>query len=156
MNAALRLDTTAIEMLAGMSMSGAPDLLPTIISMFLETTPGILETLRECSDTGDLRTLQRASHDLKSTSATLGAQMMASRCARLEAIGRAGLASETTVVIREIIEEFEAVRPMLAALLPTVASSGEHGPLIMPRENVDGTRGLALIGAFETEGCPSG
>lgn len=160
MNAALRLDTTAIEMLAGMSMSGAPDLLPTIISMFLETTPGILATLREASDTGDLRTLQRASHDLKSTSATLGAQMMASRCARLEAIGRAGLASETAVVIREIIEEFEAVRPMLVALLPTVSSSagpsGEHAPPKMARENVDGTRGLALIGAFQTEGCPSG
>ena len=119
MSAAVRLDHTAIEMLAEMAMDGAPDLVPAVISIFLETTPAILETLEKSVASGDLRALQRASHDLKSSSATLGARLMSVRCARLEAIGRAGLASETKEAVAGIIAEFEAVRPMLAAFLPS-------------------------------------
>lgn len=128
MSTALRLDPAALETLAGMTLSGAPDLLPTIVTMFLESTPAVLDTLRQKAAAGDLRSLQRASHDLKSSSATLGAGLMAARCARLEAIGRAGLASETASAVDEIVAEFSAVRPMLAALLTDgPAIKGEIG-----------------------------
>ena len=121
MSAAVRLDHSAIEMLAEMAMDGAPDLVPAVISIFLETTPAILERLEQSVLSGDLRTLQRASHDLKSSSATLGARLMSVRCARLEAIGRSGLASETKEAVAGIIAEFHAVRPMLEAFLPADA-----------------------------------
>ena len=117
MNAAVRLDRTAIAILSEMAMDGAPDLVPTVIAIFLDTTPAILDTLEQSARSGDLRALQRASHDLKSSSATLGARLMSVRCARLEAIGRSGLASETKEAVAGIIAEFHAVRPMLAALL---------------------------------------
>jgi HPt (histidine-containing phosphotransfer) domain-containing protein len=130
MSVPVRLDHAAIETLAGMSMSGAPDLLAIVISMFLESTPAFLDTLRRSAASGDLQTLQRVSHDLKSSSATLGARLMAIRCARLEAIGRAGLASETISLVAEIVMEFNAVRPMLVALLP--ASTPTVSPLGVP------------------------
>ena len=44
MSAAVRLDPTAIETLAGMTLTGAPDLLPTIVAMFLESTPAVRKT----------------------------------------------------------------------------------------------------------------
>ena len=118
MSAAVRLDPAALQTLAGMTLTGAPDLLPTIVSMFLASTPAVLDTMKQTAAAGDLRSLQLAGHDLKSSSATLGAGLMAVRCARLEAIGRAGLASETANAVAEIVAEFHAVRPMLAALLP--------------------------------------
>lgn len=118
MNFTAQLDHGVIALLAGMTRSGEPDLLPMIVSMFLETTPAMLDAITRAAATGDLRTLQRQGHDLKSSSASLGAGIMSSRCAELEALARAGTTDGTVALVSDIIKEFDAVRPELIALLP--------------------------------------
>ena len=98
-------------------MEGEPDLLNAVVAVFLETTPAALVTLARAAVTNDLGDLQNAAHDLKSSGATLGAHQFSLRCARLEAMARAGLASDTRALVGEIAAEFAALRPLLANLV---------------------------------------
>ena len=118
MNVAVRLDYNVIRTLASMNRSGEPDLLPTIVSMFIDSVPQTLDKLKQAATGGDLRVLQRTGHDLKSSSASLGAGVMAARCAELEALARSGVASGVEALVSEITKEFNAVLPELEALLP--------------------------------------
>src|SRR5271156_1763428 len=118
MNVAVRLDYNVIRTLASMNRSGEPDLLPTIVSMFIDSVPPTLDKLKQAAAGGDLRILQRTSHDLKSSSASLGASVMAARCAELEVLARSGITSGTDALVSDIADEFNAVRPELEALLP--------------------------------------
>jgi HPt (histidine-containing phosphotransfer) domain-containing protein len=117
MNAVVRLDYNVIRTLAAMNRSGEPDLLPTIVSMFIDSVPVTLDTLKRVAAGGDLRTLQRTGHDLKSSCASLGAGVLAARCAELEALARAGTRTGTEALVSDIVNEFNAVRPELEALL---------------------------------------
>jgi HPt (histidine-containing phosphotransfer) domain-containing protein len=119
MSVATLLDREVITTLAGMSEGEGTDFLATMITMYLESTPAVLASLRQSAAAGDLRAIQRASHDLKSSSATLGAGILASRCAKLEAMARSGVAEGVEAAVSDIIEGFSAVRPELEALLPT-------------------------------------
>ena len=118
MNVAVRLDYNVIRTLASMNRSGEPDLLPTIVSMFIDSVPQTLDKLKQVAAQGDLRALQRTGHDLKSSSASLGACVMAARCAELEALARSGIVSGTEALVSGIADEFNAVLPELEALLP--------------------------------------
>jgi len=114
-----------------MTRSGEPDLLPTIVSMFLEFTPPALDTLKQVVAVGDLRAVQRAGHDLKSTSASLGAGVLAARCAELEVLARSGTTAGTAALVSDIVKEFDAVRPELEALLPMSRERQAAGSAIM-------------------------
>jgi HPt (histidine-containing phosphotransfer) domain-containing protein len=118
MNVVVRLDYNVIRTLASMNRSGEPDLLPTIVSMFIDSVPLTLDKLKQVAAQGDARALQRIGHDLKSSSASLGAGVMASRCAELEALARSGIVSGAEELVSDIANEFEAVRPELEAMLP--------------------------------------
>ena len=117
MNTAARIDYDVIRMLAGMSEDDEPEFLYLIVSMFLKSAPSILDELKQSAAAGDLRFLQKTSHDLKSSSATLGALALAGLCADLEARVRAGTQQDTAALVREIALEFEAVQPVLESLL---------------------------------------
>jgi two-component system sensor histidine kinase/response regulator len=117
MTALALLDPEVIATLSGMSLGGS-DFLATMVTMYLETTPQLLETLQRAVVDGDLRAIQRASHDLKSSSATLGAGLLASRCLKLESLARSGTITGAAELVADILEGFAAVRPELEALLP--------------------------------------
>jgi HPt (histidine-containing phosphotransfer) domain-containing protein len=117
MNTAVRIDYDVIRVLAGMSEDGEPDFLCLIVSMFLKSAPLILDKLKQSEATGDLRFLQKSSHDLKSSSATLGAVALANLCADLETRVRAGVQEDAALLVRNIALEFEAVQPVLESLL---------------------------------------
>lgn len=123
MNTVVRLDYDVIQTLAGMSESDEPDFLSMIVAMFLGTAPDLLDKLKQGAADGDLGFLQKSSHDLKSSSATLGAVALAGLCADLELQVRAGAQQGAAVMVRDIAEEFEAVQPELEALL-----SAHHRP----------------------------
>ena len=121
MNEASRLDRGAIETLEGMAMSGVPDLLRTIVSMFLDTIQVHLETLKQSAASNNPEPIRRVSHDLKSSSAVLGAVALAARCDELETLARSGTTRGAVELVRHIANEFGAVRPELEALLATPA-----------------------------------
>ena len=116
-----RLDQDMVRTLREMTDMGQPDFLGELISLFLDTFSGQLSMLIDCAEKADLAAVQRISHDLKSSSASVGAILLASQCAELEAMSRAGIARGTSSLVARIANEFHEVRPELEALLPRVA-----------------------------------
>ncbi len=116
-----RLDHDMVRTLREMTDMGQPDFLGELISLFLDTFSGQLQMLIDQVDSGDLAAVQRISHDLKSSSASVGAIVLSSHCAELEAMSRSGIARGTATMVARITEEFRDVRPELEALLPSIA-----------------------------------
>jgi HPt (histidine-containing phosphotransfer) domain-containing protein len=60
------------------------------VAIFLDDTAGRINQLRLAVQTGDIETIQRVSHALKSSSAYLGADELCQICTDLEESGRSG------------------------------------------------------------------
>lgn len=114
-----RLDRAAVATLRERTDMGHPDFLGELISLFLDTFSGQLTLLFHYADTGDLDGLRRISHDLRSSSASMGAVILAAYCAELEGQARCGSTRGTATLVSRIVEEFRAVRPELEGLLST-------------------------------------
>ncbi len=84
-----------------------------LIDLFLENVPRQLGTLKTSSKKGDAVTIFRSAHDLKSSSANLGANRLSGHCEVLETIGRAGTTEGSTDVIKRIEIEFVNVKSIL-------------------------------------------
>ncbi len=126
MSASARLDNNVIGMLETMSQNGASDFLTTVISLYLESATALLDRVLRGAANGDADAVVRACHDLKSASAAVGATVLASLCAKLESLLRAGRMGHMETIVREIAAEFGAVRPELESLayLPAPLLSG--------------------------------
>jgi len=68
--------------------AGASTMIATVISIYLSDSPLLLEALRGALETQDPEGLGRASHSLKSSSANLGANVLAGLCWEMEEIAR--------------------------------------------------------------------
>ena len=111
------MDPAAIETLASLNTSGSADLVTVVVAAFLKAIPVQLAMLNRNLVTPDLKTLSRMSHDLKSSSASIGAIALASACAELERVVRFGTTRGAVALVHRIIDEIEALRPELEALL---------------------------------------
>jgi HPt (histidine-containing phosphotransfer) domain-containing protein len=127
MNAGPRLDPAAIETLARLNISGSPDLVTTVVTLFLEAMPAYLATLRQNVGSPDLKALYGASHNLKASSASVGATALASLCAELERLVRSGTTRGTVPLLYGIFGEIEAICPELEALLLSRRDGGRSG-----------------------------
>jgi HPt (histidine-containing phosphotransfer) domain-containing protein len=78
--------------LAGLldSLDGDVGFLQELVDTYLESTPGLLDAMRQAALDGDGTALQRAAHSLKSGSANMGALALAGQCKQLEDMGRSG------------------------------------------------------------------
>ena len=113
----IRLDQGAVETLREMTDRGRPDYLGELISVFLDTFSGQLEMLINHADAGDRHGMARICLDMKSSSASVGACVLAARCSDLETLLRTGGMRGTAAIMRDIVEEFAEVRPDLEDLL---------------------------------------
>ena len=62
-----------------------PDVLVDLLDTYLEESAGLVSTIRQGADTGDLGSVLRPAHSLKSSSASIGAMKLSKLCADLEA-----------------------------------------------------------------------
>jgi HPt (histidine-containing phosphotransfer) domain-containing protein len=72
------------------SLGGDVDFLKELADAYLDSTPGLLDAMRQAAAAGDAAGLQRAAHTLKTGSANIGALALAALCKQLEDMGRAG------------------------------------------------------------------
>ena len=82
------IDPRALEALRELGGADEPDLLLQLIEIYLGDAPRRLAEIRTALVGGDWDTLERASHSLKSSSASIGAQLLASCCSQIEEIAR--------------------------------------------------------------------
>ena len=69
---------------------GSLDTLASLVDVFLEDGPRLLQVLREAVQIGDAAALRLNAHSLKSNSATFGADTLRSLCAEMETMGKLG------------------------------------------------------------------
>jgi HPt (histidine-containing phosphotransfer) domain-containing protein len=73
------------------SLGGDVDFLKELADAYLDSTPGLLDAMRQAAAAGDAAGLQRAAHTLKTGSASMGALALAALCKQLEDIGKSGV-----------------------------------------------------------------
>ena len=83
------LDQATIESLMD-SVGGDAEFLAALIDTYVADAPQQLETLNASLAAGDVAGLVRPAHTLKSSSASLGALVLAERCRQLELSANAG------------------------------------------------------------------
>jgi two-component system sensor histidine kinase/response regulator len=111
------LDQSTLNNIRALQKKGSTDLLGRIIGVYLGSSPNILKALQEAVAVGDVESMYRAAHNLKSSSATLGALTLAERCKQLEAMGRTGDTENAGEVLAQIEAEYKAVQEALKAEL---------------------------------------
>ena len=97
-----------------MQRPGKPNVLGKIINLYLQNSPGLIETVRKSVEQGDGAALCEAAHSLKSSSANLGAVSMADVCRKLEDMGREGRIDSAKALIGRIESEYKSASAALA------------------------------------------
>jgi HPt (histidine-containing phosphotransfer) domain-containing protein len=92
-----------------------PEFLGELIDSYFEDTAVLLVSMRQAATAADTEALRRASHSLKSNSATFGATRLAGLCQRLEALARDGDLTEAGDQLAEVEAEYGRVQPALEA-----------------------------------------
>jgi CheY-like chemotaxis protein/HPt (histidine-containing phosphotransfer) domain-containing protein len=112
------IDHSALEDLRALQGEDEPDILKVLIELYLEEAPPRLAALREAIEGGDARTVERAAHTLKGSTANMGAMRMAAVCAELEKVGGSGELTRAPELLEQLVVEFDRARQALNAELP--------------------------------------
>lgn len=107
------IDFDALDRLRGLDLPGRPSAYEKLIAMYLERAPRLLEDLREAVRQADTGRARNAAHKLKSSSADLGAVLVASFCQRIETNASRGAFDDSETVLRRLdIEVGRAVHAL--------------------------------------------
>jgi len=88
-----------------------------MIRTYLKNSPALLETIHKKFSEQNLEEFARAAHNLKSNSATMGAEQLAALCEILEQAGLAGCVGHIRPEIETLEQEYQQVCNQLAQLL---------------------------------------
>jgi HPt (histidine-containing phosphotransfer) domain-containing protein len=106
--AALVFDASVVQSLPMVADGSNPGFADRVLDMFDRNTRQMLDEIDTASRQGDLPTLQRAAHTLKSSSATVGALALSEQAKQLEMLLRAGRepAGDWPAVLRRSYDDF--------------------------------------------------
>jgi signal transduction histidine kinase/CheY-like chemotaxis protein len=86
-----------------------------VIAEFLRSTPTLIAKLREAAGRSDASAIRALAHNMKGTSATLGAVALSHSCAELEDLSRWGSVPDATARVAAIENLYAAARTALEA-----------------------------------------
>lgn len=115
------LDRTALVQIRALQRPGSTDLTSKIINLYLDTSPDLIAKIRDAAVQRDSTNLWQAAHSLKSSSANLGALVLANLCKELEQRGREGRLENIERLLRELEMAYIQVREALRAELESSA-----------------------------------
>jgi CheY-like chemotaxis protein len=110
------IDWSMLDDLRALQAEGEADFALEMVSLYLENAPQLMATIQQAITNGNAPVLQRSAHTLKGSSASLGAQRMATLCAGLEKLGREGSVEGGNDQLAEVAQEFARVRAAFQAL----------------------------------------
>ena len=111
------INLQALDNIRALSPSNGDALLERVLQAFLRDTPAHLHTLRQAIAADDAEQLRKAAHSLKSSSANIGASMLAQRSKELEQLGRNHTTAGAAPLLADMEHSFQAARQALGALL---------------------------------------
>ena len=94
-------------------VGGDRELLQEVAQLFLETSPELLEQIRQAAAERDAKTLERAAHTLKGSVGNFAADSVFQAALRLEKLGRAGDFSSVDQALAELEAEMRRLAPAL-------------------------------------------
>jgi signal transduction histidine kinase/DNA-binding response OmpR family regulator/HPt (histidine-containing phosphotransfer) domain-containing protein len=112
------LDPGVLASLGKLQRPGTPSLLERVVGLYLEHSPPQVEQVRSAMAAGDLPTLKRAVHTLKSSSANIGATRLSGLCRDLESRLLEGLPEDGGERLSLIEAEFSRVGAALRRMVP--------------------------------------
>ena len=84
------IDKNVLDGIRALEGDGNRGLLERIINLYLSDAPGLVEGILSAVEKGDMESLLRAAHTLKSSSANVGATGLSDLCRKVEGMARAG------------------------------------------------------------------
>lgn len=99
------LDPRIIQDLRELGGADDPELLNELVGLFLADAPARIRDIENGITSGDVKTVERAAHTLKSSSANIGAMSLSAICRQIEDAARTSKLGD--------------VRPLLASVGPT-------------------------------------
>jgi HPt (histidine-containing phosphotransfer) domain-containing protein len=111
------IDRATLVGIRALQRPGKPDVLDKAITIYLETAPKLLRSLRMGFDVGDATAVHRAAHSLKSSSANLGALELAALCKELETMGRTQVLEGAGAILVKLETGYTTVQGLLEAEL---------------------------------------
>jgi len=110
-----QLDKSALDTIRSIS-DGSDDLLRQVVSLFIESTPPLLQDIERGLANAETDRVRVAAHTLKSSAANLGATALCDMARQLENAARAGALTSNLPAYESVKEEFEATcRALVAA-----------------------------------------
>jgi CheY-like chemotaxis protein len=109
------LDKAALDGIRSLQMEGAPDVLESVINLYLDDAPKLMERLKHAVAANDAPEIERAAHTLKSSSASLGALKVSELCKKLEMSARQHAAAESTQILTELEATYDGIQVALTA-----------------------------------------
>ena len=109
------LNPRALRQIRDLDPGSGDELLVRVGRMYLESTPALLESLRQAVAAGDAIAVGHAAHSLKSSSANLGADAVAGRCKQIEERARSSdiAAEQVDALARELALVQASVRAQI-------------------------------------------
>lgn len=111
----IRLDAAAIAALRSLQVPGRPSILLRVMDLFESSAQALVAELEQGLESGDVPTIMRAAHTLKSSGANIGATELAAHSKRIEQCGRDG-------DLAGCRQQAEGFKPLFAATLVAVAA----------------------------------
>jgi signal transduction histidine kinase/DNA-binding response OmpR family regulator/HPt (histidine-containing phosphotransfer) domain-containing protein len=117
LHVAAGINAQALNAIRALSNDQGEQLLQRVVHAFIDDTPSHLHTLRHAIDAVDTSGMRKAAHSLKSSSANVGAETLASLCKELEHLARTDTTEGAATLLQEAEQEFQSVRHSLSAIL---------------------------------------
>ncbi len=109
------LNMRVIEELRSIQQPGMPDIVNKMVSYYLQQLPSKLQELESLIANGETESLWKLAHSLKSSSAALGASMIAKTFKEIEIKGRAG--ELENLPVSHLYEQFKVLSRELEKLI---------------------------------------
>lgn len=115
------LDMDALARIRGLDPGGSTAILAKIITIFLETSPEQIRTIKQAYSQENRDVVRKTAHSLKSSSANLGAETLSAVCKRLEIQAIDAQWQDLSDLITTIENEFDCVADALRAHLDSLS-----------------------------------
>jgi len=108
--AAVSLDPDMVAQLRQLERLTRPGIVAQLVATYLDNSARLAEALTAGVAASDLDAVRRASHSLKSTSASMGALAFSRRCGEIERAAREGRLVLDRDTLATLLDEHEGVR----------------------------------------------
>jgi CheY-like chemotaxis protein len=109
------LDEQALAQIRALHRPGGPNLLARVVGLYLTNSSALIDSLRESLPRRDVQALLQAAHALKSSSANVGAIVLAELCGNIEMAAKGGDLEAARAILARLGAEHESVLRALDA-----------------------------------------